>query len=120
MKILDNGLLNWSFIYILKPFNLEVLAERIRQLGSNQDIKQTTSTKNIASTTKIMPISREKNNFIEEITGIIHEIGIPAHIKGYLYLRDAILMVVQEIELLGSITKVLYPHCRKYIRLLAG
>ncbi|NLC12259.1 MAG: sporulation transcription factor Spo0A [Firmicutes bacterium] len=96
--------------YILKPFNLEVLAERIRQLGSNQDIKQTTSTKNIASTTKIMPISREKNNFIEEITGIIHEIGIPAHIKGYLYLRDAILMVVQEIELLGSITKVLYPR----------
>ena len=53
---------------------------------------------------------KEKEDFIEEITQIIHEIGIPAHIKGYLYLRDAISMVAEEIELLGSVTKVLYPR----------
>jgi two-component system response regulator (stage 0 sporulation protein A) len=44
-----------------------------------------------------------------EVTNIIREIGIPAHIKGYQYLRDAIMMIVNEVELLGAVTKVLYP-----------
>src|SRR5699024_5062237 len=47
------------------------------------------------------------------ITNIIHEIGVPAHIKGYMYLREAITMVYHDIELLGSITKVLYPDIAK-------
>jgi two-component system, response regulator, stage 0 sporulation protein A len=47
------------------------------------------------------------------ITSIIHEIGVPAHIKGYMYLREAITMVYKDIELLGSITKVLYPDIAK-------
>ena len=90
--------------YILKPFNLEVLAERVRQLGRNQlNIQRAPIT---ASATP----KKEKDDYIVEITQIIHEIGIPAHIKGYLYLRDAISMVVEEIELLGSVTKILYPR----------
>ena len=44
------------------------------------------------------------------ITAVIKEIGVPAHIKGYAYLREAIHMVYEDIELLGSITKVLYPE----------
>src|SRR5690606_39192004 len=44
-----------------------------------------------------------------EVTSLLHEIGIPAHIKGYQYLREAIFMVIQEIELLGAVTKELYP-----------
>ncbi|MGI6328325.1 MAG: sporulation transcription factor Spo0A [Dethiobacteria bacterium] len=96
--------------YILKPFNLEVLAERIRQLGkvpAGSGKIQVNPVKNINI--------RKDNGFIEEITQIIHEIGIPAHIKGYLYLRDAISMVAEEIELLGSITKILYPRiAQKY------
>jgi len=92
--------------YILKPFNLEVLAERIRQLGRNQiSIQRAPLTSSPEGTPP-----KGKNSYIEEITKIIHEIGIPAHIKGYLYLRDAIAMVVEEIELLGSVTKVLYPR----------
>jgi len=47
------------------------------------------------------------------VTNIIHEIGVPAHIKGYQYLRDAIVMSVQDIEMLNSITKVLYPTIAK-------
>jgi two-component system response regulator (stage 0 sporulation protein A) len=47
---------------------------------------------------------------MEEITDVLHEIGIPVHYKGYLYLRDAITMVSEQIELLGSITKILYPR----------
>jgi len=96
--------------YILKPFSLDVLAERIRQLGKDRIGKQP-----ISPVVKSIPARAEKEDFIEEITQIIHEIGIPAHIKGYLYLRDAIAMVVDEIELLGSVTKVLYPRiAQKY------
>ena len=48
-----------------------------------------------------------------EITNIIHEIGVPAHIKGYMYLREAITMVVNDMELLSAITKELYPSIAK-------
>lgn len=50
-----------------------------------------------------------------EITAILHEIGVPAHIKGYLYIREAITMVYHNLDLLGSITKILYPEiAQKY------
>jgi len=97
--------------YMLKPFKLEVLAERIRQLGKDRMLVKEPAPAYLKS------ISIKKNNkdYIEDITEIIHEIGIPAHIKGYLYLRDAIAMVVEEIELLGSVTKILYPKiAQKY------
>ena len=45
-----------------------------------------------------------------EITTLLHEVGVPAHIKGYLYLREAITMVYHNLDLLGSITKILYPE----------
>ena len=45
----------------------------------------------------------------KDVTEMIHEIGVPAHIKGYQYLREAIMMSVNDIEMLSSITKVLYP-----------
>ncbi|RJX23642.1 MAG: sporulation transcription factor Spo0A [Dethiobacter sp.] len=90
--------------YILKPFNLEILVERIRQLGKVQASSQRSTSPVVKN------IPAKKDDFIEEITQIIHEIGIPAHIKGYLYLRDAIAMVAEEIELLGSVTKILYPR----------
>lgn len=47
------------------------------------------------------------------MTNIIHEIGVPAHIKGYQYLRDAIIMSVNDMEMLNSITKILYPMIAK-------
>lgn len=45
-----------------------------------------------------------------EITSILHEVGVPAHIKGYMYLREAIALIYNNVEILGSITKVLYPE----------
>ena len=54
-----------------------------------------------------------KHDLEKDVTEIIHEIGVPAHIKGYQYLRDAIMMSVNDIEMLGSITKVLYPTIAK-------
>jgi len=81
--------------YVLKPFSLDVLAERIRQLC-------------LSPRPLVQPPARLRN-LEAEVTGIIHEVGIPAHIKGYFYLRDAIIMVVNNVDYLGAITKELYP-----------
>ncbi|RXZ78253.1 sporulation transcription factor Spo0A [Paenibacillaceae bacterium] len=93
--------------YILKPFDMEILANRIRQLVGNSSI---TSSSTYTTTIKsnVVPIAKGKN-LDANITSIIHEIGVPAHIKGYQYLREAITMVYNNIEILGAITKTLYP-----------
>lgn len=54
-----------------------------------------------------------ERNLESDVTNIIHEIGVPAHIKGYQYLRDAIMMSVTDAEMLNSITKILYPSIAK-------
>ncbi len=91
--------------YMLKPFNMEVLAERIRLLGEGKADGRFS-----AATVGNIPRPVKRSSLETDITNIIHEIGIPAHIKGYHYLREAITMVVQEVDLLGSVTKVLYPR----------
>jgi len=92
--------------YILKPFDMDVLVNRLRQVVNNNVISPPSSIRN----TLINPNIKVKNNLDANITNIIHEIGVPAHIKGYMYLREAIIMVYNEVEILGSITKVLYPR----------
>lgn len=89
--------------YILKPFSMDTLADRIRQL--NGTATPAPSTPPLSGSKK----SSRRAPLEEEVTEILHQIGIPAHIKGYLYLRDAIITVVEDIDLLGSVTKVLYP-----------
>ncbi len=84
--------------YVLKPFNMDVLVSRIRQLATSITSQRSV----VAQAIKARPVD-------VEVTNIIREIGIPAHIKGYQYLRDAIMMIIAEIELLGAVTKVLYP-----------
>jgi len=86
--------------YILKPFNMDVLVERIRLLGDGKAPAPVTAL--------TRPVKR--SSLEADVTNIIHEIGIPAHIKGYHYLREAIMMVVDEVDLLGSVTKILYPR----------
>ena len=54
-----------------------------------------------------------ERNLETDVTNIIHEIGVPAHIKGYQYLRDSIIMSVSDMEMLNSITKILYPTIAK-------
>ena len=55
----------------------------------------------------------QEHDLEQDVTDMIHEIGVPAHIKGYQYLREAIMMAVEDIEMLNSITKVLYPTIAK-------
>ncbi len=55
----------------------------------------------------------EEEDLENRVTNMLHEIGIPAHIKGYHYLRDAIMMAVEDMDVLNAITKVLYPTVAK-------
>ncbi len=66
----------------------------------------------IAKTAEDMP-EIEGRDLEKDVTDMIHEIGVPAHIKGYQYLREAIMMSVEDVEMLGSITKILYPTIAK-------
>ncbi|QJC51795.1 sporulation transcription factor Spo0A [Paenibacillus albicereus] len=99
--------------YILKPFDMEMLANRVRQLVGNQALVATSASGAFSSSSSfiksnVVPLAKGKN-LDANITSIIHEIGVPAHIKGYQYLREAITMVYNNIEILGAITKTLYP-----------
>lgn len=102
--------------YILKPFDMDVLVNRIRQLVSAQSPAMSAN----AAVSSIGAQARKRTSLLQQkpqgkpnldasITNIIHEVGVPAHIKGYQYLRDAITMVYNNIELLSAVTKTLYP-----------
>ena len=95
--------------YILKPFDMEILANRIRQLVNQPTLSPSGSYGSVLQKSSgVVPMAKSKN-LDANITSIIHEIGVPAHIKGYQYLREAITMVYNNIEILGAITKTLYP-----------
>ena len=99
--------------FILKPFDLDFLSKRIRAL--TQDLPTASPSQSSSSTyPSVTPVGGELN-LVSEVTTIMHQIGIPAHVKGYQYIRDAILMVVEDVSLLGAVTKKLYPGiARKY------
>ena len=93
---------------LLKPFDTRVIIARVKSVG------MTGEKGDKVVTTVFENRNRLQNHSMEaEITQTIHEIGVPAHIKGYQYLRDAILMSVSDTEMLGAITKRLYPNIAK-------
>ncbi|SPF33137.1 stage 0 sporulation protein A [Candidatus Desulfosporosinus infrequens] len=96
--------------FILKPFDLEILTKRIRAL--TQDMSSSTSDQ-LSSASPIVTTVGNGLNLNVEVTTMMHQIGIPAHVKGYQYIRDAILMVVEDVSLLGAVTKELYPGIAK-------
>lgn len=89
-------------LFVLKPFDEKAISDRIKSLMKiNVNSKQ----EKIVNTEK-----NEKTICVEkDVTAIMHEIGVPAHIKGHQYLRSAILMAVENSEILGGVTKSLYP-----------
>ena len=100
--------------YIVKPFDISLLVKRIKEFkyyqpGSvkgnfaNREIKQ--------QYIEIAPENKKDEGNLEAlVTNVIHEVGVPAHIKGYQYLREAIMMVVNDIDIINQITKQLYPE----------
>ena len=96
--------------YILKPFDNDMLLSRIKHIcqereGKKKDLRKVNAYENSTS--------YYERNLEADVTNIIHEIGVPAHIKGYQYLRDAIILSVNDMEMLNSITKILYPTIAK-------
>lgn len=90
--------------YFLKPFDINTLAERVIQLTGWKD--------------QLNPVVIKDNVYTDNeleimITEIIHQIGVPAHIKGYHYLREAIILAVKDDEMINSVTKILYPTVAK-------
>ena len=94
--------------YILKPFDNEMLLNRIKNVRG-----LTPRRGDLRGTAAEGRNPRQERNLELDVTNIIHEIGVPAHIKGYQYLRDAIILSVEDMEMLNSITKILYPTIAK-------
>ena len=100
--------------YIMKPFNREVILDKIRRVSKSR-LKQLPLAGGGERTVKpyLDKTAYMEQNLETDVTQMLHEIGIPAHIKGYQYLREAIIMSVQDTEMLSSVTKILYPTIAK-------
>ena len=94
--------------YTMKPFNNEMLLNRIKTV--RRPVRSCEKRNDELSSQ--VPYIRE-GDLENRVTNLLHEIGIPAHIKGYHYLRDSIIMAVQDMDVLNAITKVLYPTVAK-------
>lgn len=107
-RITEDAFKKGANYYIMKPFNNEMVLNRIKQTGQEKRHERKINT---------MPAEYVKETaeetLEEHVTNMIHEIGIPAHIKGYHYLRDAIIMAVEDMDVLNAITKILYPTVAK-------
>jgi len=93
-RITEDAFRKGASYYILKPFSNQMVLDKIREAGKYH-------------------VPEPKINLENRVTDMIHEIGIPAHIKGYHYLRDAILMAIEDMDVLNAVTKVLYPTVAK-------
>ena len=86
---------------MLKPCDMTALVERLEELRRGQPAMLSQNR------------TGGKPNIEAMVTSIIHEIGVPAHIKGYQYLREAIIIAVNDMDVINAITKVLYPQVAK-------
>ncbi|MCL2753277.1 MAG: sporulation transcription factor Spo0A [Defluviitaleaceae bacterium] len=91
--------------YIIKPFDMNILMQRMRQLREKGREKSTTDVLEQIRNAANLQVDIE-----QRVTSILHEIGVPAHIRGYHYMREAIMMAVNDMKILNSITKKLYPN----------
>ncbi len=110
-KITEDAFTLGANYYILKPFDNDMVINRIKHARKNA--ARRTFRRSAGSTPTRARLEYIDRNLETDVTKIIHEIGVPAHIKGYQYLRDAIIMSVGDMEMLNSITKILYPTIAK-------
>lgn len=94
---------NGADYYFIKPFDTQMLIQRIKQLSGLSAPAQG----------NIVSFSSSDNSLEVTVSEIMHRIGVPAHIKGYQYLREAIMIAVQDMDVINAITKVLYPQVAK-------
>ena len=106
----DNAMLQRSVMAagatycFMRPFDVGMMAERISEIFRQQLPDNVTAIASVRSTAVDLELS---------VTEIIHQVGVPAHIKGYHYLREAIIMSVNDPDIINSVTKQLYPAVAK-------
>ena len=103
-KITEEAFRKGASYYIMKPFDNETVLNQIKSM--RQDTKR--EKEKVIHATVHYNTAKE-DNLESRVTNMIHEIGIPAHIKGYHYLRDSIMMSVEKPEIINAVTKQLYP-----------
>lgn len=105
--------------FLMNPFDKDILVNKIRRIGKRPVRPvpgKVLEAPLKAATPEEAAMNREeymKEHLETDITKMLHELGIPAHIKGYQYLRDAISMVVRDREMMEAVTKILYPEIAK-------
>lgn len=110
-KITQKSIALGADYYIVKPFDIELLIKRIREIKNFKPIPNGNVISNDNARKYIEINNRKGNTNLEAlVTNMIHEVGVPAHIKGYQYLREAIIMVINDIDVINQITKSLYPQ----------
>jgi two-component system response regulator (stage 0 sporulation protein A) len=92
--------------YVMKPFDLELLLRRVRELVKVPNSLPVSVRHNTTGNRRLC----SDDEMVAEITRLIHQMGVPAHIKGYGYLREAILLVLRDMDNLNNVTKRLYPQ----------
>ncbi len=97
----DQVALQGGDYYMMKPCRITSVVERIRLLANQHWTKEDGEG---------LEETELRQNLEANVTAIIHEIGVPAHIKGYQYLREAIIMTVLDMDIINAVTKVLYPE----------
>ncbi len=119
-KITQKAISLGAQYYIVKPFDISVLIKRIKELkhyipAGSVKPQNTMAIREARAQYIDIPEKEQKSEEGLEalVTNIIHEVGVPAHIKGYQYLREAIMMVVNNIDIINQITKQLYPEIAK-------
>lgn len=107
-KITQKAIALGATYYVVKPFDMATLVERLRDLLES-DVKIDSNTLTCYSKDSIKNSTVHDTSIEVRATSIIHDVGVPAHIKGYQYIREAILLAVKNEEIINSITKSLYP-----------
>lgn len=96
--------------FMPKPCDVPTLLSRIRQLASMEPARSSGSGYDCKGVLQSNPADEHLE---ATVTDIIHEIGVPAHIKGYHYLREAIILTINDMDMINAVTKVLYPEVAK-------
>lgn len=106
-QITEDAFRKGASYYIMKPFQNTTILNRIKVIQN--EVQSGMKRESFIIQSKYT----KEDNLEALVTNMIHEIGIPAHIKGYHYLRDSIMMAVEDMDVLNAITKILYPTVAK-------
>lgn len=108
-KVIQRALELGAGYYMVKPFDLEALTQRIRQLMQERPVLRSGAPAYENTAASFAKPSNGSFDLETRVTDLLHLIGVPAHIRGYHYIREAIIMSVNDMDILNYITKELYP-----------